>query len=221
MWTRNSRALAKVSFLVCYIALTVSGTIALSCAAIVFLLTTPAKEISIRKEKSVVHIAIILNGQIFYTRESMDGFTKRLDGLLEPTPYVAHYEWAVGVPEATQNDQNEAVFKSLLAKFPSKPDYLITIGTQVSEYAYQHYFNEIPIIFIGVTDPVGSGLVKSYEREPNRGKIAGTLFDPPLYPYIDFFRRLFRERLSVLFIIQCFIIKTRYIRIVFLRRSLM
>jgi hypothetical protein len=39
IWTRHSRALAKQFFVAAYIALTVSGTLALSCAAIVLLLS--------------------------------------------------------------------------------------------------------------------------------------------------------------------------------------
>lgn len=38
VWTRGSRALAKAIFVVCYIVLTVSGTVALSCSAILLLL---------------------------------------------------------------------------------------------------------------------------------------------------------------------------------------
>jgi ABC-type uncharacterized transport system substrate-binding protein len=148
----------------------------------------------IRKEKKVVHIAIVLNGDVFYTRKIMTGFTSKLDQLLEPTPYVAHYEWTTGVAEAPQNEQNDAVLKSLLAKFPSKPDYLISVGTQVSEYAYQHHLNKMPIIFVGVTDPVRSGLVRRYEKDSSRGNIAGTTFDISLGRYLEFFTQAFPGR---------------------------
>ena len=191
VWTRTSRALAKTCFLICYISLTVCGTIALSCAAIVFLLSTPNKEIPLRREKKVIHIAIVLNGEVFYTRQIMAGFTNKLDELLEPTPYVAHYEWTTGIAEALQDSQNEAVFKALLARFSAKPDYLVTVGTQVSEYAHQHYLNNIPIIFIGVTDPVRSGLVRDYQPDSNRGIIAGTVFDIPINLYLEFFAQAF------------------------------
>lgn len=35
VWTRQSRALAKSSFVICYLGLTVSGTVALACVAII------------------------------------------------------------------------------------------------------------------------------------------------------------------------------------------
>jgi len=150
--------------------------------------------IQIRKQKKIVHIAIVLNGEVYYTRNIMQGFTSKLDQLLEPTPYVAHYESTTGVAEAKQNKQNEAAFKSLLAKFPSKPDYLISVGTQVSEYAYQHYLNDIPIIFVGVTDPVRSGLIRSYEKDPSRGTIAGTTWGGSLKLFLEFFTQAFPGR---------------------------
>jgi serine/threonine protein kinase len=159
-----------------------------------FLLNTPNKEIQIRKEKKVVHIAIVLNGNFTHTDNVMTAFMSKLDQLLEPTPYVAHYESITGIAEAPQNEQNDAVFKSLLAKFPCKPDYLISVGTQVSEYAYQHYLNEIPIIFVGVTDPVRSGLVRGYEKDPSRGNIAGTTFGGSLMRYLEFFTQAFPGR---------------------------
>ena len=153
--------------------------------------TTPNKEIQISKEKKIVHIAIVLNGEVYYTGNIMKGFRSKLDQLLESTPYVARYEWTTGFAEATLNYQNEEVFKSLLARFQSKPDYLITISTQVSEYAHQHYLNDIPIIFIGVADPVGSGLVRSYEKDLSRGNIAGTTFGGSLTRYLEFVTQAF------------------------------
>jgi len=159
-----------------------------AAVTLIFLLNTASR---IRKAKKVVHIAIVLNGQTFYPNDTMTAFTNKLDQLLEPTPFVAHYESTVGVAEAPKKEQNDAVIKSLLARFPSKPDYLISFGTQVSEYTYQHYLNEIPIIFIGVTDPVRSGLVKSYGKDPSRGNIAGTTFDISVEKYLEFFREAF------------------------------
>jgi len=191
VWTRNSRAAAKTSFLFCYIALVACGTIALSCASILLLLSASPQQPKAPRDKKVIHFAIVLNGDIFYTRQIMEGFTTKLDALLEPTAYIAHYDYATGVAEAPDNAQNEAVFNSLFARFPQKPDYLVTIGTQVSEYAYQRYKNQIPLIFIGVTDPVASGLVKTFNADPNRGLIAGTLYDPPVNPYIEFFNEAF------------------------------
>jgi hypothetical protein len=42
VWTRSSRALAKLLFVVCYIGLVVCGTIALTCVAIITLVTGKA-----------------------------------------------------------------------------------------------------------------------------------------------------------------------------------
>jgi len=154
----------------------------------------PNQEIQIRKAKKVVHIAIVLNGEVSYTHDIMKGFTSKLEQLLESTHYVAHYELITGVAEAPQNRQNDEVFKSLLAKFPSKPDYLISVGTQVSEHAYKHYLNDIPIIFVGVTDPVSSGLVRHFEKDPSRGNIAGATWGGSLKQYLELFTQAFPGR---------------------------
>jgi hypothetical protein len=44
VWTRGSRSLAKQAFALAYIGLNLSGTMALSCAALLFLLTSSAKK---------------------------------------------------------------------------------------------------------------------------------------------------------------------------------
>ncbi len=44
VWTRDSRAHAKQAFALAYIGLNLSGTMALSCAALLFLLTSSAKK---------------------------------------------------------------------------------------------------------------------------------------------------------------------------------
>lgn len=146
------------------------------------------------KIKQPIDVAIILNGEVFYTREILSGFTSRLDELLEPTLYTARYEWVVGLPEASKTDGNRLLLKSLLGKFDGRnPNYLVTVGTQVSEVAYADYHGKIPIVFCGVTDPVGSGLVKTYERSGDEEGVAGVDYYYPVEKHLQLLRECFGD----------------------------
>jgi ABC-type uncharacterized transport system substrate-binding protein len=188
VWTRPGRALAKSSFILFYLGLTLGGSLALTCAAMIILYKNPPPV----TDKKTVQVGIVLTGEIYFTREIMASFTEKLDRLLDPTAYAANYEFVVGEANASLESRNQEIFESLLNKFPErKVDYLITIGTQASEYAKKHYFGRFPLVFIGVTDPIRSGLVERYEADANRGNMAGIIYGLSLDKYLDFFQRAF------------------------------
>jgi hypothetical protein len=125
-----------------------------------------------------VRIAFVRNGDATYTREVQRGFTERTDALLNGSRYVAVYEEADGVAEASRDAENQAVFDDLLTWFGggNAPDYLVTIGTQVSQFAKRHYLGRLPIIFVAVTDPIRNDLVSHFEPDVTRGDICGVTF---------------------------------------------
>lgn len=174
VWGRVSRSFSKATFVVAYIILTFSGTVGLSAAGIIVLLSKT--DFPIPVDKSTVHIGVVLNGNVHYTTEIMSGFEIGLDQMLKKTRYTAHIEQSVGLAAIPQTAQNAGVFSNLIARFKKPPDYLVTIGTGVSEFARGRYFNQIPLVFIGVTDPVRSGLVPSLAPSADRGNIAGTTY---------------------------------------------
>jgi putative ABC transport system substrate-binding protein len=191
VWSRQSRGLAKTIFTICYLLLTVPGTISLTSASMLVLYKNPPPP---PVDKKVVQIGLLLTGQIYFTREIMASFTEELDILLAPTPYSANYEFAVINPDATQGSGAKTVADDLLLKFPSHtPDYLVTIGTQASELAKANY-SQIPTIFVGVTDPIKSGLVKSFDPDPERGNIAGVIYGLPVEAYLTFLQSAFGNR---------------------------
>lgn len=196
VWSRQSRALAKLCFVICYLGLVVCGSIALTCASIILIVaTSPRPQTAdvpqLPNTRKPIHFAVILNGDVPYTQDILQGFRSEVDETLKRTNFIARFETAIGYAEKGKDRENDAVFKSLLKKFPDKPDYLVTIGTQVSEFAVENYLNDIPIIFIGVTDPVKSGLVKTLDKDHKRGNIAGVVYGVPAQMYLDFYAQAF------------------------------
>ncbi|HXU29180.1 MAG TPA: ABC transporter substrate binding protein [Thermoanaerobaculia bacterium] len=141
--------------------------------------------ISIGKTVVPIDIAIVRNGNAFYNSPIECSLTTTLNDRLKDLPYDVKYETATSNTEPGGDDKNEAVFSALLANYPpGKPDFIVTIGTQASEYAYRNYRNR-PLVFVGVTDPIASGLVKNLEPDSSRGPIAGVVYDPPMMAYMQ------------------------------------
>lgn len=143
-------------------------------------------EVDVPVNKQIIHVAIVLNGDVHYTRDLMEGFRTHLDELFVGTRFQAHYEHAIGSPDKANDAHNKEAFESVLSLFPKEPDYLITIGTQVSIYASEHYREKIPIVFLGVSSPLGSGIVESIDADPRRGNIAGVAYGARTKDYVQF-----------------------------------
>jgi len=142
-----------------------------------------------------LRIAVFLNGEVFYTREILDTLESSLHDELSAAGYTPIFEHATGSPDSSKAAETLAVLKDLLQKFPdSKPDYLVTVGTEVSEIAYKYYFNKLPIVFIAVTDPIRSKLVKNFDPDRTRGNIAGVVYGVPLDKFLGFFQTAFPRR---------------------------
>jgi ABC-type uncharacterized transport system substrate-binding protein len=146
------------------------------------------------RDKRIVKIAIVLNAEIYYAREIMAALTAELERKLSTTEYVAHFEFVIGVPKPNDSKEQDAAFSQLLHRFDRNPDFLITIGTQVSEYAYRHYLGKLPIVFVGVTDPIRSKLVKTLEPDLERGNLAGVMYGINPTNYIRFLASAFPSK---------------------------
>jgi putative ABC transport system substrate-binding protein len=196
VWSRHSRAIAKLCFVVCYLGLVVCGSIALACASIIFLVAASTQSRASgapqsTSSKKPIHFAVVLNGDVHYTQDIFQGFRSDVDEIFKGSGFIAHFESSIGFAEEGKEKENEIVFKLLLKKFSNKPDYLVTIGTQVSEFAVQNYLHDIPIIFIGVTDPVKSHLVKELGKDCSRGNMGGVVYGVPAQMYLDFYTQAF------------------------------
>jgi ABC-type uncharacterized transport system substrate-binding protein len=71
---------------------------------------------------------------------------------------------------------NAQAFKNLFelsqSTYGRAPDVLVTVGTQVSVYAAQHY-SQCARFFFSVSDPIKSNLVTEHERNKRANNIAG------------------------------------------------
>lgn len=116
------------------------------------------------------------HGQATYTVTAERAFQNQIELALKDSGYVPRFEIAVGKPDSSSDKENDQIFRELLKRFDSGPDYLATVGTQVSIFAKEHYLGRIPLIFIAVTDPIAVGLVKGFDPDRARGNIGGVAY---------------------------------------------
>jgi putative ABC transport system substrate-binding protein len=70
----------------------------------------------------------------------------------------------IEIVERHANGDQTQISSTLNGAISSKLDVLATITTPVSQQAVKNAPQGLPVIFIGVTDPIGAGLVKSLEK---------------------------------------------------------
>jgi putative ABC transport system substrate-binding protein len=88
----------------------------------------------------------------------IDAFKDRLRELgYAPSEYVLDSRWAEGYDERLPGLAAELV--------RDKPDVIVTVGPQPA-FAAAQATKTIPIVFVGVGDPVGTGLVSNLARPP-------------------------------------------------------
>jgi ABC-type uncharacterized transport system substrate-binding protein len=193
VWTRESRGLSKAIFSIVYVILITCGTLALASVSILVINKTrnnaPLQNVRVKRP---IQIALVLSGNIYFTREISEGFTSTLDSLLAQSSFLPNYETTIINPDTSHSGEYKENIESLFSKFPNgKPDYAVVIGTQASEFVHQNYHNKLPIIFIGVTDPIQSKLVKHLGPDNARGNIAGVIYSLSPGDYLNFFREAF------------------------------
>ena len=74
----------------------------------------------------------------------------------------------------------------LLAK---GPDVIVAITTPISQAVAKQARGKVPVVFCGVTDPIGAGLVSSWENTPGSG-ITGTSDRWPYAEQLDLIKEL-------------------------------
>jgi putative tryptophan/tyrosine transport system substrate-binding protein len=88
----------------------------------------------------------------------VEAFKDRLRELgYAPSEYVLDARWAEGYDERLSSLAAELV--------RDKPDVIVTVGP-LSAFAAAQATKTIPIVFVGVGDPVGTGLVSNLARPP-------------------------------------------------------
>lgn len=107
----------------------------------------------------VVRIASMLNDTVHYVDGIEYGFNNELLTSL-PREFELLTIRAVGTPEGSGAQTNEVILKELVNRFGTNPpDYVVTIGTAVSQAAVKALPDSFKIIFLGVSDPSEAGLL--------------------------------------------------------------
>ena len=81
-----------------------------------------------------------------------------------------------------------------LASSPAK--VIVSLTTPVSQAVYAEVKGKKPLVFCGVTDPVGAGLVKSWENEPGSG-VTGTSDRWPYAEQLDLIKKILPKAAKV------------------------
>jgi putative ABC transport system substrate-binding protein len=68
------------------------------------------------------------------------------------------------IVERHANGDQTQISSTLTGAIASRLDVLATITTPVSQQAMKNAPKSLPVVFVGVTDPIGAGLVKSMEQ---------------------------------------------------------
>jgi putative tryptophan/tyrosine transport system substrate-binding protein len=107
-----------------------------------------------QQPKKVPRIGLLSSGSVSSTKEGAEAFRQGLKelGYVENESIVIEYRYSEGVGERLPNLATELL--------QLKIDVIVAIGTPASQAA-KNATKTIPIVMIGVTDPVGTGLVAS------------------------------------------------------------
>jgi ABC-type uncharacterized transport system substrate-binding protein len=103
-------------------------------------------------------------------------------------PLIEH---TCGLPNNDAECENEKIFEELFDRFNGRIDYLVTIGTTVSQFAYSRYKNKFPILFIAVTNPYYAGFPEDLE---DRGNISGITYGASAKNRLEIIGKLFPNK---------------------------
>jgi len=124
-------------------------------------------------------------------------------GIVYTSPHPVINEIIEGFKETVSKEYPEAQFiekhangrpeeygTQILATINSNPDLMVPITTTISILTLEQVRDKIPVVFLGVTDPVGAGIVKSLDK-PELSTGSSDL--PPFESIIKLARKLFPD----------------------------
>jgi hypothetical protein len=127
-----------------------------------------------------VRIALLASGNLSYTRDISIGFRARIEQGLGTLASESEF---VQLSGTTNADDNWEDWCRLLDRRGGDVgfNYYVTVGTQAAGALRDHLgaqFGAVPFIFLGVTDPVRSGLVASLTHRQEDLQVAGVGYGP-------------------------------------------
>lgn len=154
-----------------------------------------------KTKRNVVKIAIVRNGSADYAKHIQSGFQNRAVKTFSKTEYAVKINDHEGFPYSDEDDKNKNLIDEILK---SNPNILVTIGTQVSVSAVQHFGNKIPIIAIGLGAPLKCNLVDPLDQcSLESGNYACVRYGTSMENRVDFLSKLFdnsKRKLKFFFI---------------------
>lgn len=140
-----------------------------------------------------VSLGVLLNGSSPYLVDLEHAFLAEAISVLEEHGVKLHVEREIG--SATRDPAtDQGAIDRICARFSGgAPDIFVTIGSGIST-AVRHKCKDIPQIFLAVTDPVASGLVRSLAPDSSRGPVAGVTFSINAKERLAFICEVFHPR---------------------------
>jgi ABC-type uncharacterized transport system substrate-binding protein len=129
--------------------------------------------------------AVVLSGNIKYTRDILLGFNNELLNRLPATGYFPNINSISGSEKGIATQQGYQEYMSSIKDLFSRDtyDYYVSIGTQASQ-AMRKYLDSTDMsrkqIFLGVTEPIDAGLVRSPGQRNGSNEIAGVSYCGPV-----------------------------------------
>ena len=150
----------------------------------------------------IIHIATLRSGDLSYTREIWFGLRAKLAELSREAGFRFEYEDVTGpidpFTEPQARDEWGQKCRAIeRANGGKEYDYYVSIGTQASLALSAHFgpsFGKIPVLFLGVTDPVASGLVMGLGHRCEAVQITGVAYGPGIGGIASQVHNLFPNR---------------------------
>ena len=140
-------------------------------------------------EDTHLNIGIIKNGFAPYAESIAQAFIETTLVKLNSKGIRPIFSEVFGFAESYNKRKNARIISDLIASFhPKGPDFLLTVGTQVSLSVMEHE-TSLPQIFAGVGDPKRCGLVKT-TRAGRETQISGVQYGPSVVRRLNFLSAL-------------------------------
>jgi len=131
------------------------GGVAIGVVAVLHLVRVAPRAVEAQSAEKIPRVGFLLPSVQTTSSPFVDAFRQALGGYVEGRTILIDYRWAEGKPERFSGLAGELV--------RLKVDVLVTPGQQATLAAKQATAT-IPIVMVGVQDPVGTGIVRSLAR---------------------------------------------------------